>query len=587
MKSKSRSQTKSGTLTPGNKSFVNTETTFLIFASLLTLLIFKRILGHEFLNYDDLIYVEMNPSIKGLTADNIKDIFSQHVLGMYNPLPFLIYAIEYTLWGLNPKFFHLVNLMLHLTATTLCFYFVRNLSNSNTVAMITCLLFALHPMHVSSVAWIAQTKTPLFVSLYFAGLISYLRQFREGANTTVQLRSAFIFQFLALLAKPSAVTFAPMLLAVDFWMNRKFTWQTLKEKIPFFILSLGFGIINILTHNASGDPIFEVHHHYSLWEKILIANYGICFYFEKLLFPLNLSFIYPYPLPGTTFPMAYYYTLPVLPLLAFAVLKAKTLRKELIFGFAFFAIAVSVVLRLMPAGDFGMANNYSYLSYTGLFLIMASFWNRYRTYNFSNQNLKILVIYIIPIAYLVGLIYTTSHRITKYRNSTIIMTDVIEKYPHFSMAYSLRAIHKANSGDINGSLADFGNFIEMNPNKIDGYMNRGSVYANMKQLDKALADMQKCYELEPDNSGVCYNLGMIYFKMEKHDQALPYFNECLKLNPEMNEALYLRGCIFTESKEFSKAYADLVKSDDLGNPDAKAALFDLEAKRRKAETKMR
>lgn len=156
--------------------------TFILFGIvLLTLIIYSNSLNNDFLtNWDDKRYVVENNDIKGLSWQNIKNIFSNFYMGNYQPLSVLSYALEYKFFGLNPAAYHTTNLFFHLLNTILVFYFIYLLSYSTISASIVALLFAIHPMHVESVAWIAERKDLMYACFYLGSLICYLYYLKKG-----------------------------------------------------------------------------------------------------------------------------------------------------------------------------------------------------------------------------------------------------------------------------------------------------------------------------------------------------------------------------------------------------------------------
>lgn len=147
---------------------------FLGFIVVFTLMLFSKCIQFQFVFYDDPEYITGNNLLKNLNLEGIYKIFTTPVIGMYNPLPFLVYAIEYYFWGFNPKYFHLTNLLFHLVAITTVYYFILLISKRVETALIVALLFAVHPMHTGVVIWASQLKTSMYLVFYFLGLSQYV-----------------------------------------------------------------------------------------------------------------------------------------------------------------------------------------------------------------------------------------------------------------------------------------------------------------------------------------------------------------------------------------------------------------------------
>jgi hypothetical protein len=482
---------------------------FLILGLIITFTtcLFAKSLYYTFIGYDDPQYVIDNTLIRDLSPAGIKNIFSTPVIGMYNPLTFIVYSVEYKMFGLDPKGYHFFNLLFHLIATLLCYKFILRLTRRYETAAIVSLLFAIHPMHVSVVTWISQTKTSLCVIFYFAALIQYIRYIKDGYEWK-RIAYVILFFLLAVLSKPSAVTLAPMLCLIDYYTGRKIDRRLILEKVPVFLFSLIFGIITLMTH--SEDSIFKINEGYSILHLVLIANYSVVFYIHKFLLPFDLSVIYPYPEAGDILPLQYYLSIPVIPLIFYLVYKAKMFRKEIVFGILFFLISISVMLRIVPSGYFGAANRYSYLSYTGLFFILAQFI----TYTIDNKfsfawKLRRFVIPAISLMILF-LSLRTNTRVEKWKDSITLFTDVINKYPNASVAYANRGYAKSILGDHAGAMDDYNASLKLEENNTQCHLNRGLALTYLQRFEEAILDFNRVIELDPKAGAAYFDRALLH-----------------------------------------------------------------------------
>jgi hypothetical protein len=496
---------------------------------LLTVALFAKSVYYTFIGFDDPQYVIYNDLIRDLSLKGLKEIFTTPVIGMYNPLTFVVYAIEYQFFGLDPRGYHFFNLLFHLIATVLAYRFIFRLTGRYETAAIVALLFAIHPMHVSVVTWISQTKTSLCVIFYFSALISYLRYAKEGYNVKYLVYTG-LFSFLAALSKPTAVTIAPMLLLLDYYLSRKLERKVFLEKIPLFAISVFFGVLTLLTH--AEDSIFKVNQGYSLINNICIANYAVVFYLEKLFFPVKLSTIYPYPDVAAILPLKYYLALPVIPAILFLVFKANTFRRELVFGLMFFAITISVLVRIVPSGFFSAANRYTYLSYTGLFFIIGQFvtyvLDRRLRYSYRIRS------YIVPLFF--GLVifysYRTMVRVGKWKDSVTLFTDVLEKYPKVPTAYANRGYAKAMLGDYREAWVDYNSAIYLDSTNAQVYLNRALAESAMGMLPEALEDFDRVIELSPDYGAAYFDRALLKMEVKDSIGALEDFQKAESLGIE-------------------------------------------------------
>lgn len=552
------------------------ETYFLPALAVVILLVFSHITKHTFINYDDTYYILGNESIKAISWANIKTIFSEPVLGMYNPLPFLLYSVEYALWGFNARNFLMVNLLIHILASFACYYFIRELTHDKFTALVVCLLFALHPMHVSVVAWSSQTKTSLYTLFYFLALRQYL--FYSKHKLMKNYGYMIVFLVLSLLSKPSAISFIGIIFLIDYYKTNSIIPRDIISKIPVFLLCLSMGLINLLTHYQTDDNIFKVSDSYNWLEYILIANYSFAFYLEKVILPFNLSMIYPYPKPGSDFALNYYITLLVIPVLAYIWYKAKTFRKDFVFGLLFFMFSIALMIRVVPSGEFGMGNQYTYLSFTGLFFIISRFFVRWHKGEFQNLNAFKQYAMICLVTIILFFSLRTVYRVSIWENSISVFSDVIKKYPWYETAYNHRALAKAELGDYRGAIEDLNMVIAISPTYMDAYLNRGEFYADLEKFDLAIADFKHCLTLSKDEPSALINLGQVLFMQKQYDEALIYLDKVIANGTTIKEAYYNRGLVHAFKGNDQQSLEDLYQAEKLGLKEARNIIEQVEAR---------
>jgi protein O-mannosyl-transferase len=339
--------------------------------ALLTWLFYKVSLDNLITNWDDPGYVRDNALIKDLSAEGIKNIFSTPIMGNYHPLTILSYALEYSYAGLTPWLYHLDSVLLHIVVTVLVYCFVQLLTKRPVVAGITALLFGLHPMHVESVAWMAGRKDVLYGAFYMAACIGYLYYKRTSGSKKWLWYASVVFLFLcSLLSKPVAVTLPVLLLAIDYFENRKWNMGLLLEKLPLFGISIAFGIKSMIDQKAFGSLATQ-NVHYNFFERLALGGYAFITYLWKAIIPVQLSCFYPYPPKTDNILPAYYYLYIVGALAVLFGLWLLRRNKVVMFGAMFFLINIVLLLQFIPVGGAILADRYSYLPYIGLFFIGA------------------------------------------------------------------------------------------------------------------------------------------------------------------------------------------------------------------------
>ncbi len=525
----------------------------------ITFLCYSSSLDNAFTNWDDDHYVTDNPQLHKPIADCINYFFSNYYFNNYHPLTMIVYTMEYHLSELNPTIYHWMNLLLHLLNTALVFYFIFMLSGKKTnVAAIVALLFGIHPMHVESVAWVAELKDVLYTSFFLSGLIVYLYYLNEKKNIKMQL---FLFTFtlfiLSGLSKVAAITFPFALLTIDFYTRRKFTSKVWMEKIPFFIVSIIFGYLTFKAQEHNAIAPFE---QYSIIERFALSSYAMIDYIVRLFLPFNLSALHPYPHNINGHLPTIYFITPFMALIIFGLVFYSLKSTRLIaFGFLFFIGNIFLVLQFLSVGLAITSERYSYVPYIGLFFIIAmGFNNIYHTKNLKLIPYKSLSS-ILLIVFLLMFSYLTYARCEVWKNNEVMWTDVIEKYPNDHLAYDNRGVYYRSIKRNDLALLDYNKVVQINPKYALGFNNRGNIYFDSNQDDLALADYNQSLKLDSTTANIFTNRALIYARKKEYDKAEKDFEKALKINPEYKEAYMNRGIYWDMVNQNDKAYADFTK----------------------------
>jgi tetratricopeptide (TPR) repeat protein len=586
---------------PGQKrGLINNQAVLLIAILIITFIAFLPSLSNQFITtWDDNVYVTENPMITHLNWESIRGFFTTQRNGTYVPLPLLTWAVEFKLFGLNPFPYHLDNLLLHLLCTLLVFYFFRLLRLPSIYAALGALFFGIHPMHVESVVWVTERKDLLFCLFYLGSLIIYIKFIlSENRKLIFFLLTLLLFVF-SLFSKIQAVSLPLSLFLLDYWFNRPLKWKLIYEKIPFFILSLIFGLGGyFILQNLGG---IDIHDPFSLPERILLALYSLSAYIVKLILPLNLSCHYPYPvIPGETLPVLFYLNLVFL--LGLAILILLTVRKTraVVFGVLFFLFNVMFLLQFMRAGEAYQADRFSYISYIGLFFIVA--WGAYK---FASRNKSRQMIITGLSIFVTAFFFTNTYaRCKDWKDSITLWNDVISKYDNAPIAYDNRGVAYGELGQWDNTIADFSRAIEIDPGYAkayydrgiaygnlsqwnlaivdfskaieidqkytDAFSDRGNAYSNLGQLDKAIADFSKAIEIDPGNSIAYYDRGNAHSNLGQWNEAIADYSRAIKIDPKYSLAYSNRGAVYGNLGMFDKAIADFSKAIEIDPNNTKA-----------------
>jgi len=529
--------------------------------AVITFFVLSPSLKNGFVNWDDFDYVTANSMVMNKTVPLIK-ILKTPVSGNYHPITILSLALNYQFGDLDPVWYHAVNLIFHVLNTILVFFFVFLLTRRNLLmACIVSLFFGIHPMHVESVAWVSERKDVLYLFFFMAGLITYL-YYRQSKKIIWYFFTLVLF-ILSCLSKAMAVVFPVILLLIDYLRGVKWERKLLLEKIPFFALSLLFGII-ALKAQASANAMAYAGTVPLAW-RLLFACYSVVIYAVRLFVPYKLSAVYSSPVNNAHDPVPPmlllfpFIVLIIITVLIYCVVKGK---KEIVFGVMFYFTTIILVLKLVCVGSSIMSDRYTYLSYIGLLFTVVY------AINIVWQSRSRLLLYIkYPIAVVVVLSvfifsYQSYARTQVWQSSEILWTDVITNYPDVSLAYVNRGRYYQSNHETEKALTDYDEAIQIDPldsglNRIETYYNLGLLYSDNKQYDEAIKDFSKTIALDPNFAEAYNNRGWDYFIKGKNDSAIVDYNKAIAINHY--NALYYsnRALSYKEVKQYKNAVNDL------------------------------
>lgn len=531
----------------------------LITLVIITFICFSGSLKNELTNWDDQQYIIDNPLVKSLSIENISNIFSTNVMGNYHPLSVLSLAVDYHLYHLSPEGFHATGIIIHLLNVILVFIFFRMLSGSLIVAFITALFFGIHPMHVESVAWVSERKDVLYMFFYMASLYTYTLFIKAQKRKWMLYVFTLLLFVLSLFSKGQAVTLPIVLLLIDYLVKRKYDKRILIEKIPFLFISIAMGIIAVIAQKKSGAiadiPIFP------FFDRLIFASYSFLNYFLKMIFPLNMSAFYPYPVKdGNLYPLVYYSAPIILLALLFIIFRFLKNRREFIFGFTFFIVNIFLLLQLIPVGGSIMSERYTYLSYVGLFFIIGdTFSKTWNSPDKKKSNYKYLFS-IVLLIYAFFLCYSTIVRNKIWKNSDTLWTDVIKKNPKTVIAYANRGSYYQKQGKLDIAMKDFNEALRLKPDHVETLINRADVYRVNGQYDLSIADCNKAISANKNYSGAYMNRGIAYCIVGRYDEAFSDFGKVISQDPKNANVYCNRGNLFDMKGQLDSAIADYSKA---------------------------
>jgi len=567
--------------------------TWLAIISVATIVAYAPAFQNEITNWDDDNYIVKNPWLQELSKENLKSIFTEYYMGNYHPLAMLSLTLDFQIGGLDkedeitPFIYHFTNILLHLINTLLVFWLAWLLIGRFEIATLTALLFGLGTMHVESVAWISERKDVLYALFFVASLIAYVFYLKKK-ESKYYIYALLLF-VLSLFSKGQAVSLAVTLFIIDFLFKRKlFDKKVLLEKIPFLVLALIFGIIAIKAQQA-GNALHDSDS-YAFYKRIGFAGYAFTQYLIKLLVPVGLSAIYPYPdIINKSIPEHYWlFLIPAL-LVAYAFFYFLKRNKVIAFCIGFFIINIILLLQLIPVGSAILADRYTYIPSIGFHLLTA--WLIYRLV--EKNTTKKALIYGITGIYLILIGFASFERSKTWSDSMTLWDNTIEKSPMAVVAWNNRGSMKdkdkkhqeaiedftraivlkpdyvhafynrgtskkdwaselKDSAMLRSAIKDFDQSLLFDPVFVEGYHNRGLSYENLSDyartqeqkaslLNSALADYNKTVDLNPLYENALVNRGVINGKLGDMDAAIEDFNKAIELQPDNASAYSNRG----------------------------------------------
>ncbi len=486
-------------ITPGN-----TRRYLAAAISLVTLVVYLPAIYNKFVEWDDVLYVVQNPHIRSFGSSFFRWAFFDFYVANWHPLTWISHALDYAIWGLNASGHHLTNILLHAANTFLVVMVAARLLEAwkrragaapsafpdeqgiLIAAGITGVLFGLHPIHVESVAWVAERKDLLCALFYLLSVLSYIS--RKSYRTYLL---SLLFFVLALLSKPMAVSLPAVLFILDWHpFERIFSLKTLLrsviEKIPFAVLGLLSAYVTVLAQKAGAALVSP--ETLPLTVRLLVAARSLFLYLWKMLLPFNLVPFYPYPASPSL--LAPDYLLPIVVAASFtaACLLLVKRGKTWLSLWVYYVITLTPVLGIIQVGSQSMADRYTYLPSLGPFLAagIAAAWGYGKVSGSAQRRLKGRVaLGVVASFLLICLVYLTLLQITVWKNSFTLWDNVIEQEPEAAIAYNGRAVAFYRIGEFDRAIDDLTRAIQLNPRLGSALYNMACIRSVQNRTDEA------------------------------------------------------------------------------------------------------
>lgn len=531
--------------------------------------------GFQFLQYDDNVYVVDNSRIyDGLTQSNIRWAFTGIVNGNWQPLVWLSYMLDSQISGIDAQSFHLTNLILHIINALLLFLILYNTTGSLWRSSFITAIFALHPLHVESVAWVSERKDVLSTLLLFITIFVYILYVRKPKLWRLAL--ATFFFALGLMAKPMLVTLPLILLLLDFWPLGRLTKsdrnklpptslkQLLIEKIPMFLLTAGICIITVLTQKKGGA--LQELQMYPFGIRMANAIFSYVVYLRKIIWPNDLAAFYPHP--ENSLPMWQVIgCIVLLVVITLITLRNTHKRPYLVVGWLWYLITLLPVIGLIQVGIQSMADRYTYMPMVGI-LIMIS-WSVYpQIVNERKNKLNIITIGLIAVTAIGALTLLTYRQVSYWRDDITLFEHATKTISNNYVAHNNLGTALSDRGDIEAAIDHYREAVRIKPRYMQAQYNLVTKLYETGQTDEAADCLYTILKLSPNDGIAQMHLGIIYLQQSSFDLAYKYLSAAVKNRPDDAKAHQALGVLFIQKDMLDDAITQLSQAAKLSPNDS-------------------
>ncbi|PWT84495.1 MAG: hypothetical protein C5B58_04640 [Acidobacteria bacterium] len=572
-----------GELPPGVHSRSITVSIYLLLAGL-SLAVFGQTIHYNFVNFDDDLYVYNAPTIQaGPTLRGIAIAFTSPHARNWHPLTTVSHMLDCRLYGLNAGGHHATNVLLHTIAVILLFRVLRQMTGAFWKSAIVAALFAIHPLHVESVAWVSERKDVLSAVFFFLMLDTYVRYARaESITRYLVVTALFAAGFMS---KPMLVTAPIVLLVLDYWPLRRFeqiasTTRKAKivqsdnqrriiqrlflEKIPLLLLSAGAGIVTFALQKRAAGAIPPLPF---LWRaENAVISYVI--YAWKTFWPTRLAVFYPHP-NDTLATWQVVLAIAFLLAVTCAAIVWRDKRPYLFTGWFWYLVMLVPVIGLVQVGEQGHADRYTYLPSIGLFLIAV--WAAGDIVAVGQVRLWRGLATACTVVVIAALACTAFAQTSYWRNSETLWTHALAVTTNNDVAQNNLGYLCVDRDELDNAMSHFEAALKIRAGKLDPHYNLGTAFVEMNlgdalarkgQRDEAMAHFEQAIKLQPDYAEAYYNRGNVLFAKGRIDEAIADFEKALKIQPNdadahtgLGNALLRKGSLKEAIAHYNEAMA--------------------------------
>ena len=540
-----------------------------------TLAVYWQVGNHEFISFDDNDYVTENRHVQtGLTSGNITWAFTTFHAGNWHPLTWISHMLDCQLFGLKPGLHHLVNLFFHMANTLLLFLILRRMTNALWQSAFVAALFALHPLHVESVAWVAERKDVLSTFFWMLTMGAYV--FYVERRELKRYLLALFFFGLGLMAKPMLVTLPFVLLLLDYWPLRRLQMEKpladdsvnsekfvkphrkkkerrrsairaghvskpekqirqqpaighiILEKVPFFVLSLVSSIVTYMAQQKGGAV--RSLQSFPLTTRIANALVSYCGYIGKILWPENLALLYPHS--GMPPVWKVIGAVLFLGIITFLIIRTVKRFPWLTVGWLWYLGTLVPVIGLVQVGMQAMADRYTYVPIIGVLIMVAwgvpELLEKWRHRNTALATVTVVMLCIFS--------FVTWKQVGYWQNNTTLFKHTLEKTTNNPIMLNNMGNVLEEQGGIDQAIAHYTEAVRIDPNLAESYNNIGLALTKQGRPDEAISNFLKAIRINPNHAAAHYNLGTLLASRGEIGEAIYQFRESIRISPDYAKA---------------------------------------------------
>ncbi|MCP3977956.1 MAG: tetratricopeptide repeat protein [bacterium] len=542
----------------------------------LTVAVYWPVLGHDFVDCDDNIYVYDNANVRnGLSWDTLRTELTAIYSGNYHPVTMGSHLVDVELFGLDAKDHHKTNLLIHVVNVLLLFALLSRFTGAPGPSAFVAALFAVHPLNVQSVAWIAERKNLLSTLFWFAGLLLYRAYV---TRPTWMRRLAVLAAFLlGLLSKSMLVTFPVVLLLVDHAIDSgrlalrrpaPVAWSRLvAEKLPMFAASLAIGLLTIFAQRGAGA--LQGMESYTFLVRIGTALSGSLWYVSKMFVPSGLAITYPHPLDNLDLGRAGLGALFLIAVSAVALWKRRS-HPYLLFGWLGYLITVAPVIGVLQVGFQPYADRYAYVPLIGLFVAVVWAVDTWTAGRRAPRIVAAAAGLSVTLALAWGAAANTAH----WKDSVALRARAVAVHPGEYIAEGNLGRALIDAGRLEEALPHFRAAAESSPELASVHVNLGNALALAGNRGEAIDAFRAAMRIEPSNPLPHFNLGRLLFDAGDLAGAIGAFAGAVEVDPAYFDArMMLAGALYRVGRR-DDAIAQLVEARERTDDPRARALVD-------------